>query len=302
MSLLLFFKLFISTSCIAMQDDASKKLSSYALTHATLIERQAVLLTLGKKTNSQFNILPKDIRLLITRDFLPRVDGQLTIADLPTTILESVIRQLLRNNGVVLELANLSLEKIEIAPLISLNEKISHITKLDLKQNLLTALSSKHFEWVPHLKSLVLNTNKISLLPKNSFVGLTALTELYLHENRLKTIREETFDSLLNLEILNLSNNNIKFLTPKLFHKLSKLKYLFLQVNNLTYLTKETFTGLIHLQFLSLQKNNIINIERGTFAPLVNLHRLVLPKNIDKRLIKQIRSELPESCILVTGN
>lgn len=109
--------------------------------------------------------------------------------------------------------------------------KGSNLTKLNLKGNRLTELSSLCS--LTSLTDLILSSNQLSNLPEDIFRNVTVLEYLDLSENQLISLPEMIFRDLFSLTVIHLNNNNLRKVDAKLFEDQVLIQQLYLSNNQL---------------------------------------------------------------------
>ncbi|ELT96571.1 hypothetical protein CAPTEDRAFT_95098 [Capitella teleta] len=172
----------------------------------------------------------------------------------------------------------------------------SEVTKINLKENILTSIPDRCFSRFTNLTSVSLDKNKITDVSTTAFQGLAKVKEISLANNLLPSIPalESVENSLVNLyespvQNIDFSNNKIAVLNPGLFENCTKLVSLKLESNQLTVLPDGVFGPAgTSLRYLSLKSNKLNTVENGTFAYLTNLHELYMENNQFKEFPMEI--------------
>eukprot|EP00058_Branchiostoma_floridae_P014068 XP_002599556.1 hypothetical protein BRAFLDRAFT_77660 [Branchiostoma floridae] len=154
----------------------------------------------------------------------------------------------------------------------------ARMKRLNLENNLITALSRDQLGSIDSLIHLDLSNNIINDIDDNVFGGLINLKILELGNNNLKIIRNGTFSGLFNLHQLNLESNKIATIHPQALTPLYNLRQLNLQANKVSSIQCALVQNLTWLQLLSLRANPIQLIEDQCFYGLINLQDIQLKR------------------------
>ncbi|XP_078601654.1 uncharacterized protein LOC144876345 [Branchiostoma floridae x Branchiostoma japonicum] len=157
--------------------------------------------------------------------------------------------------------------------------RLSSLSYLNLRNNVITTVASGAFSGLVNLGTLYLDDNVITNISNDAFIGLSRLVNLYLSNNDIANIESGTFRSLSSLQGLYLQNNSIRIITSGAFSGLDNLRTLNLENNIINYISNDIFVGLSRLRVLYLRNNVITNIESGTFTSLSILEYLNLQNN-----------------------
>ena len=142
----------------------------------------------------------------------------------------------------------------------------------------LKPLKSPLGDTAPPVTSKVdLSNNLLTAITGRPFSNFTSLSVLILSCNAIITISPTSFDELFALEILDLSYNRVARLENGTFDDLQNLKTLLLDVNFLTRIPDDVIAPLHSLVELSLQRNNFSTLNFGIgFSNLTNLETLAI--------------------------
>uniref|UniRef100_A0A3P9JYC8 TIR domain-containing protein n=1 Tax=Oryzias latipes TaxID=8090 RepID=A0A3P9JYC8_ORYLA len=186
-------------------------------------------------------------------------------------------------------------------------ELCTNVTKLDLADNDIQAISEDAFKCLLRLKTLTLSGNKLPFVPSatrnlpgrykldlksnsinrlqcQDFANQTELRILYLQNNSISNLKDCVFEDLVRLKILKLQSNKIIKLNNAFKRHLPNLRFLYLSNNQLAMIEKEEFKGLRSLQNLSLHQNNLGDLNEMSFSGLKNLiHMQLKANNIQKK-------------------
>ena len=119
----------------------------------------------------------------------------------------------------------------------------------------------------------------INALTRGDFAGMTGLTELLLDQNSLTTLPDDIFDGLTSLRLLRFNQNRLETLPVGIFADLSALEELNLFSNALNTLPVGVFTGLTSVQNLFINSNALPSLPAGIFNGLTALANLALANN-----------------------
>ncbi|KAI6177317.1 hypothetical protein M3Y97_00893500 [Aphelenchoides bicaudatus] len=199
---------------------------------------------------------------------------------------------------------NLAHNKIKEFPADTLN-KLSSLLSLDLSNNSITDLTSKHvLPTLPKLFEINLGTNKIGDVHKNFFDGVKnniqsinlghnelksvpasalrgfrQLMALHLHNNKIGALDSLSFMNLPVVNLLNLANNRIKSISRQAFINVPSLRYLYLTENKIEEVLPHQFGSFEQLEMLDLSNNRLSNLTTNSFANLPQLKQLYLGSN-----------------------
>ncbi|KAG9463013.1 hypothetical protein GDO78_022619 [Eleutherodactylus coqui] len=129
------------------------------------------------------------------------------------------------------------------------------IHTLLLAYNKVTSLKSLSFHKYTNLSRLELHNNLISAIDPQAFKNLQNLSYLDLSSNQLTTLKPEVFKPLSSLKTLNLGNNRIAWLPGNVLEPLGNLTTLYLHNNVLTGLRVDILYHLPALTRLRLDGN-----------------------------------------------
>ena len=146
---------------------------------------------------------------------------------------------------------------------------LSHLTKLTIKDSILSSVDVKAIAGLPHLTTLTLSG--CSLIRVDALSEATNLVYLDLSDNTIRQI--DALASLPKLEYLSLHKNAISELAP--LSGVTTLKYLDISNNSITSL--EPLTTLVSLEQLNAG-NNFLEDLTG-LAGMTSLKKLILDQN-----------------------
>ncbi|GFS75354.1 relaxin receptor 1 [Nephila pilipes] len=179
----------------------------------------------------------------------------------------------------------------------------ANVEELDLSENILEFLDTKHFHLNEKLETLILKGSRVTLINKDAFKNLPHLKNLYLTNNEIGSMIEGTmatnndllfldlsynpitvlhpdaFIGLQNLETLDLRHCLLKSLPPGVFDSLVNLKKLYLDNNRLTSITKYVFQKLVNLEMLYISFNKIEKVHLTYWVGLEKLNTLAITEN-----------------------
>ncbi|AWP21060.1 Toll-like receptor 22 [Scophthalmus maximus] len=165
-----------------------------------------------------------------------------------------------------------------LTALINISCTIPTMSRLQVRRNKLSYVSSDLFKLCFNVTEMDLAENKIKNIPDNAFRSLQSLRILSLSRNRLSSVPAAT-RKLPSLTELDLSFNNITKLGCDDFANQTKLRRLNLYGNSISALQECLFKDLIQLQVLKLQNNRISNLNSAFQNYLPNLRQLLLNGN-----------------------
>ncbi|GLV35077.1 Toll-9 [Carabus blaptoides fortunei] len=201
------------------------------------------------------------------------------------TVLTDLIKRTL-DLGIPLDLLNLYESGLRKKSPYSLLEAIgiSNITYLNIGGNHFDYIDDAWFPYMPRLLTLDMRNSLITYISSNAFRNLTNLFTLLLTENKLTQVPDGTV--LSTLETLDFGRNSLSgywptyFSTPDgIFKNMTILKNLQLPYNNIGFVTKYTFVGLKNLIILNLKNTSLAYIEQEAFIHLKELLHLNLMNN-----------------------
>lgn len=138
-----------------------------------------------------------------------------------------------------------------LGPLVVLQE-------LNLRGNLLRAVTARWFIADNALKRLDVSSNNVSALQADAFVGLSSLEALDLSRNKLSAVPPHAFRGLPSLRNLDLSANALTSMSDGCFSPLVSLQRLNLSDNRLMELGDGALSaGLATLRTLDASRNNL---------------------------------------------
>ena len=132
---------------------------------------------------------------------------------------------------------------------------MSELTRFDLSDNSLTAVSAGAFRTLAGLVRLSLRRNAISSVHEDAFRGLDRLEFLDLSDNRLADLPDSALTPLYSLQKLDLSGNQLQVLGARWFESLDRLRELDVSRNGLARAASGTLQPLAGLSILKLSEN-----------------------------------------------
>lgn len=151
---------------------------------------------------------------------------------------------------------------------------------LDLSQNKIDSLGSRHFEAQNQLQTLNLSRNSIVNLSKDAFRGLRNLLLLDLSYNQIATIHQSAMFDLHSLIDLNLAGNSIISMEEGIFRNMISLEMLNFENNQLLDVPTDNLMYSKNLKVLDLSGNFIEFIRNDSFETLKELSMLQITGNI----------------------
>ncbi|XP_044733328.1 leucine-rich repeat-containing protein 24 [Chrysoperla carnea] len=160
-------------------------------------------------------------RALITiPDF---VDPETQVLDMTGNNLQILPREIFNRAG-LLNLQKVYLRSCRLGQIDDQAFKgLKNLVDLDLSYNLLTAVPSATFDYIPLLRELTLSNNPISKIESYAFRNVPGLVKLDLSQCELQTIAPRAFEGLDLLETLKLNNNKLTELQPRTVDSLNRL-------------------------------------------------------------------------------
>ncbi|XP_070841886.1 toll-like receptor 13 isoform X1 [Chaetodon trifascialis] len=167
---------------------------------------------------------------------------------------------------------------LDLEALINISCTIPKMSKLQLRHNNLSFVSSDLFWLCVNVAELDLTSNQIQDIQQEAFSSLRALRILSLSRNRLPCV-PAAIRNLPALAKLDLSTNMINTLGCNDFANMTRLRELSLYLNSISSLEECLFKDLIQLQVLKLQNNHISTLNGAFKKYLPNLRQLHLNEN-----------------------
>ncbi|XP_066263199.1 leucine-rich repeat and immunoglobulin-like domain-containing nogo receptor-interacting protein 3 [Branchiostoma lanceolatum] len=156
---------------------------------------------------------------------------------------------------------------------------IDSLIHLDLSNNIINDIDDDVFRGLINLKILELGNNNLKIIGNGTFSGLYNLHQLNLESNKISTIHPQALTSLINLRQLNLQANKVSSIQCALVQNLTWLQLLSLKANPIKLIEDQCFYGLTNLQDIQLKRCSLTQINNGTFKYLVQLSTLNLAWN-----------------------
>jgi Leucine-rich repeat (LRR) protein len=152
-----------------------------------------------------------------------------------------------------------------------------NLTRLDLRNNFITALTEFTFRDLKNLHNLLLTNNRIEQIDPQTFRPLANLLYLVLKGNPLGGVIDRFyFHSPSTLSYIDLSECGLRDVPRGLP---GSLRYVQLRRNNLTALDASTFSECPSVNIVVLDENRIETIQDGTFGEMTLLDQLWLNGN-----------------------
>lgn len=159
--------------------------------------------------------------------------------------------------------------------------KLTNLTTVSFRDNLLDYVPETIFKNCHSITSLNLGSNRFRKLPDKVFENLSNLRVLNLDRLLLESVSGELFNGLTSLRELNLRSSMIG--TPELpstlFRGLGSLQVLDMSFMGLEKLPDTLLSDLFSLEKLILSNNKLVFISSETLAPLKSLKFLYLNFN-----------------------
>ncbi|CAB0014508.1 unnamed protein product [Nesidiocoris tenuis] len=154
-----------------------------------------------------------------------------------------------------------------------------NLDKVDLGDNLLTAIPLDVFNNTVTIRDLNLDYNYFKTLPAIAFKGLK-VGRVSISMNRLETINERAFEGVENyLEYLDFGGNRLQKM-PRALGSLTRLKYLYIPSNNLSEVQSDAFTTFAEsLSALSIARNKLEELPSLALKKCTHLAHLNLGYN-----------------------
>ena len=164
------------------------------------------------------------------------------------------------------QLRALDLEANEITDLPSYSFYGLHLTKLNLKGNLLLKTSEYAFAGLEDsLTELDLAENKLGSFPMPSLRRLEHLRSLRMAWNEIGAIPDDGYSRLDSLLFLDLSSNNFEAIPSDCFHPMPALRTLSLYYNSIETVQHDAFVSLLELESVDLSHNKVVFLDGATF-------------------------------------
>lgn len=199
---------------------------------------------------------------------------------------------------------DLSFNNITFIPGNFFQPTVISLTRLHLRNNMLTNATRDAFGAMPHLEFLDLSGNKLIEVAFDALRDTKNLQVFLASRNQLQEIPVDLFSYLKNLRMVDLSRNKIRFL-PEFLFKEEGLEHLDLSHNHLGRMplgslsasaaSTVTFLDLSHnsiaivdedllskfkdLRILDLSNNKLVELEPSQFGTLTKLRSLDLSNN-----------------------
>lgn len=209
----------------------------------------------------------------------------------------SIIEEQSFHGSIHIEVLDFSYNKISYIP-----ENVfqhSHLTFLDLSNNMLASMESDFCKYIPFFNRLFLNNNFLITVPSCltklsvfhlslSFNYITVLNgtslpdsleEFFISNNNLSHINKDTFVKMERIHSLDISYNNLEKIQPDCFEHLKFIKYLDISGINLKTIHPKLFSSMKYLDELRMRNNNITFLPKGTFQYIPHLTKLDLSQN-----------------------
>lgn len=166
------------------------------------------------------------ILIFIFHEVFGRSDGSREIVEVPGNVTEAI------------ETVNLTIPNCDISNQQKVDLKFCiNVTKCSVKvdatKNEIRSIKDDTLRGCSALELLDLRKNLISAVSLNAFESQENLKDLRLMENKLKKLIPGVFDPLVKLEKLWLQNNEIEVIENKIFIKNKKLNTLYLNMNKI---------------------------------------------------------------------
>jgi Leucine-rich repeat (LRR) protein len=192
------------------------------------------------------------------------------------------------------ELRALDLEANDITDLPSYSFYGLHLTKLNLKGNLLHKTSEYAFAGLEDsLTELDLAENKLRSFPMAALRRLEHLRSLRMAWNEIGDIHDDGYSSLGALLFLDLSSNNFEAIPSDCFHPMPVLRTLSLYYNSIETVQHDAFLSLLELESVDLSHNKIVFLDGATFQTNKKLRTVDLSHN-HIHYINGVFAHLPE--------
>ena len=209
--------------------------------------------------------------------------SRLDLSDLNLTF---VVPTLQINSSVIIETLDLSSNRFESLPIVSISDAASFAQRLDLSECNISNIGSNSFENLPNLEILSLSSQYISNMNIDSEAfgsNLDALEMIDLSGNMLTSLPNGLLSTVSSsLRVLWLGENEFQdFSSTKLgLNHSPMMTELNLTSNLIDTLSSKNFAHVQSLRSLDLSNNRIDRIDGDTFKDMQNLTQLWLDGNM----------------------
>jgi len=210
---------------------------------------------------------------VLHRGSLDHVAGSLEVLDLSKNNLTRLEPGAL---NVATQLLHVDLSGNQLSDVDGAFDGLLQLSRLDLRQNRLTAVTSSTLSGLDNLRYLRLDDNRISVVDSRAFVTLDRLMYLVLRGNPLGAVSRFHFSSE-QLSYIDLSDCGLERFPVGLPRS---VRYLQLRMNRLQTLSGRDLVDIAaELNILVLDENQLEHIDNDTFQTAANLQQMWLNGN-----------------------
>ena len=245
-----------------------------AVTSLDLSRNQLVSIDTLRGLNSlvELRLRQNSIRVL-RRGALDYVAASLEVLDLSKNNLTQLEPGAL---NVATHLLHIDMSGNQLSDVDGAFDGLRQLSRLDLRQNRLTAVTAKTFTGLTSLRYLRLDQNRISSIDSRAFVTIDRLMYLVLRSNLLGAVSRLHFSSRL-LSYIDLSDCGLERFPVGLP---GSVRYLQLRHNRLQTLSRRDLVDVAaELNILVLDENRLEHIDDDAFETTTNLQQLWLNGN-----------------------
>ena len=256
------------------------------------------------------------------------VEKKISRLDLSDLNLTFVVPTLQINTSVIIETLDLSSNRFESLPIVSISDATSFAQRLDLSKCNISNIGSNSFENLPNLKILSLSRqyiisnmnidsgafgsnldalemidlsgNMLTSLPNGLLSTVSSsLRVLWLGENEFQdfSFTKLGLNHSLMMTELNLTSNSIDTLSSKNFAHVQSLRSLDLSNNRIDRIDGDTFRDMQNLTQLWLDGNMLVSFPSDLFSMTPNLSELYLYNN-NIQVVKSQMFSIPSLSVL----
>jgi len=173
------------------------------------------------------------------------------------------------------KLVHLDLSNNQLTAIDKAFNGLTELSRLDLRQNLLTSITQLTFRGLTQLRYLRLDDNMITNVDQKAFADLDKLMYFVLKGNQIGHLEAFYFSSQF-LSYVDLSECDLTRVPKGLP---SSVRYLQLRRNKMAVLPRDSFASCVDVTIIVLDENDVIEIEEGAFEHLDRLQQLWLNGN-----------------------
>lgn len=173
------------------------------------------------------------------------------------------------------KLVHLDLSSNQLSAIDKAFNGLTELSRLDLRQNLLTSITPLTFRGLTQLRYLRLDDNMITHIDQKAFADLDKLMYFVIKGNQIGYLEAFYFSSQF-LSYVDLSECGLTRVPKGLP---SSVRYLQLRRNKMDVLPHDAFASCVDVTILVLDENDVTEIEDGAFERLDRLQQLWLNGN-----------------------